>query len=76
MSWSAESKKTSTPRYNKSSSVTKTYDEVELRTEKATMYYYKVTHAGFTPGNYVYYKIDVSNSRGDDSAKGYVIIKR
>ena len=46
--WSAEKGKTSSPRYNKSSSVTRTYDEVKL--SKATEYYYKVTHAGFSPG--------------------------
>lgn len=74
--WSAEKKKTSSPRYNKSSSVSRTYDEVKLHSSKATEYYYKVTHAGFSPGNYVYYKIAASNSVGDDSAKGYVIIKR
>ena len=72
--WSAEKGKTSSPRYNKSSSVTRTYDEVKL--SKATEYYYKVTHAGFSPGDYVYYRIEASNSAGDDSAKGYVIIKR
>lgn len=74
--WSSENGKTSSPRYDKSSSVTRTYDEVKLNTSKATEYYYKVTHAGFSPGKYVYYKIVASNSAGDDTAKGYVIIKR
>lgn len=74
--WSAEKGKTSSPRYNKSSSVSRTYDEVKLNSSKATEYYYKVTHAGFSPGDYVYYRIEASNSAGDDSAKGYVIIKR
>lgn len=73
--WSAE-KKTSSPKYNRSSSVTRTYDEVKLHSSNATEYYYKVTHAGFSPGDYVYYKIVASNSAGDDTAKGYVIIKR
>lgn len=75
-SWSAESGKTSSPKYNNSSNVSRTYDEVKLHSGNATEYYYKVTHAGFRPGNYVYYKIEASNTKGDDSAKGYVIIKR
>ena len=73
--WSAE-KKTSSPKYNRSSSVTRTYDEVKLHSSNATEYYYKVTHAGFSPGDYIYYKIVASNSAGDDTGKGYVIIKR
>lgn len=76
LSWSAEKGKTSSPRYNKSGSVNRTYDEVSMSNGRYTEYYYKVTHAGFSPGDYVYYKIEASNSKGDDSANGYVIIKR
>lgn len=72
--WGAHSKKTSSPKYTKSSSMSKTYDEVKV--DGATEYYYKAEHVGFSPGNYVYFKIEAENSKGDDSATGYVIIKR
>lgn len=75
--WSSEKKKTSSPRLNKNSSVRRTYEEVYVPSAKATEYYYKVTHAGFSPGDYVYYKVSASNSCGtDESQVGYVIIKR
>lgn len=75
LSWSSHSSKTSNPSLNKQSSVTKTYDEVEQ--SGYTWWYYKVTHAGFNSGNYVYYQITARNSKGsDESSVGHVIIKR
>ncbi|MCM1141681.1 MAG: hypothetical protein NC453_24180 [Muribaculum sp.] len=75
LSWSAHPSKTSNPSLNKQSTVTKTYDEVEQ--SGYNWWYYKVTHAGFTPGDYVYYQISAKNSKGSDtSSVGYVIIKR
>ncbi len=76
LSWGVYNSKTTSPKYTKSSSVTKTYDIVKYKTSDASEYFYKVQHAGFSPGNYVYYKIEASNSKGKDSATGYVIIKR
>lgn len=73
--WSSHSSKTSNPSLNKHSTVTHTYDEVKQ--SGYTWWYYKVTHAGFSPGDYVYYKVSASNSKGsDESSVGHVIIKR
>lgn len=75
LSWNSYASKTSNPTLNKQSNVTKTYDEVTL--SGYTWWYYKVSHAGFTPGNYVYYQVSAKNSKGsDESSVGYVIIKR
>ena len=76
LSWGVYSQKNTSPNYSNSGAVTKTYDVVKLKSSPATEYYYKVEHVGFTPGNYVYYKIDASNSKGNDTKTGYVIIKR
>jgi lipoprotein len=72
--WGVYKKSTSSPSYSKSSSITKTYDVV--KSGKASEYYYKAEHAGFMPGDYVYFKIEARNSKSDDTATGYMIIKR
>lgn len=75
-SWGAYASKTSNPSLSKQSTVTKTYDEVKL-SAGYTWWYYKVTHAGFSPGNYVYYQVSAKNAKGSgDSSIGHVIIKR
>ncbi len=76
LSWGVYSQKNYSPNYSNSGVVTKTYDVVKLKSSPASEYYYKVEHVGFTPGSYVYYKIDASNSKGNDTKTGYVIIKR
>lgn len=76
LSWGVYKKKTSSPKYSKSSSVSRTYDIVKSHTGNTSEYYYKVQHAGFMPGDYIYYQIEAYNSAGSDSDKGYMIIKR
>lgn len=74
--WSSHSSSTSNPSLSKSSSVTQTYDIVESKSGY-TWWYYKVTHAGFSPGQYVYYQVEANNSEGSiQSSIGHVIIKR
>ena len=75
MKYSRESGKTSSPSLNKSSSP-KCVDIVEMKQSGYSWYYYKTTHTGFSGGNYVYYKISASNSKGSDTASGYCIIRR
>lgn len=76
LSWGVYKKKTSSPKYTKSSSVSRTYDIVKSHTGNTSEYYYKVQHAGFMPGDYVYYQIEAYNSAGSDSDNGHMIIKR
>lgn len=74
--WSSHSSSTSNPSLSKSSTVTKTYDIVESKSGYS-WWYYKVTHAGFSPGQYVYYQVEATNSAGSTkSSIGHVIIKR
>lgn len=74
-SWGEHSSKTSSPSLNRQSNVTQLYEEVPQT--GYTMWYYKVTHAGFHPGSYVYFKISAHNSKGsDETSVRYVIIKR
>ena len=74
--WSSHSSSTSNPSLSKSSSVSQTYDIVESKSGYS-WWYYKVTHAGFSPGQYVYYQVEANNSAGSaKSPTGHVIIKR
>ena len=74
--WSSHSSSTSNPSLTKNSSVSNTYDIVESKSGYS-WWYYKVTHAGFLPGQYVYYEVEASNSAGSvKSSIGHVIIKR
>lgn len=74
--WGSHSSSTPSPSLNNGSSVTHTYDEVKSKSGY-TWYYYKVTHAGFNPGQYVYYQVEAYNSEGSaQSSVGHVIIKR
>lgn len=76
LNYSSHASSTSSPSLNRGGSVTKTYEELPS-TSGYTWYYYKVTHVGFNPGEYVYYQVEASNSEGSaKSSIGHVIIKR
>ncbi len=76
LNYSSHGSSTSSPSLNRGGSVTRTYDEVKSKSGY-TWYYYKVTHAGFSPGQYVYFQVKASNSAGSStSSVGNVIIKR
>lgn len=76
MDYSKETGKTSTPSLNRSSSP-KLIDQVEMKSGGYSWYYYRTTHAGFSGGNYIYYRISATNSAGScDSGIKYCIIKR
>lgn len=49
LNYSSHGSSTSSPSLNRGGSVTRTYDEVQSKSGY-TWYYYKVTHAGFNPG--------------------------
>lgn len=74
--YSSHGSSTLSPSLNRGGIVTHTYDEIRS-SSGYTWYYYKVTHAGFSPGQYVYYQVEATNSQGSaKSSVGHVIIKR
>lgn len=76
LNYSSHGSSTSSPSLNKGGSVSRPYDEVTSKSGY-TWYFYKVTHAGFNPGQYVYYQVEAYNSAGSvNSSVGHVIIKR